>query len=171
MSFPIRSKSKNQRVFFMGDCWSFVRGGGFYLLFPPSRFLYFSLFLNLPIVFPLQKSNKIVSFIKQNIDVFLRKMTETYQIMGSLRITKSNVAKGIFYSSHYFTYGDELLSLPKSEQEVYLIKNVNALDHDSKIRNLCRLASDGKLDVGFKISEDDLKEILDKLLLKQGAEA
>jgi len=65
-----------------------------------------------------------------------------------------------------------LLDLPKSEEQVYLVKNVNAIEFDSKIRNFCRLASDGRTKgEEVKLSEEDLKESLDELLIKQGVKA
>ena len=98
-------------------------------------------------------------------------MTETDQQYGSLRITKSTVGEGVFYNLNYFTDGDKLEDLPNSEEEIYIVRNVNAIDYESEIRSLCRLASDVRMDKGTKISEDDLKESLDKLLIKQGVEA
>ena len=98
-------------------------------------------------------------------------MTETDQQYGSLMITKSTIGKGVFYSLNYFTDGEELPDLSDNEEEVYIVRNVNAIEYEVKIVHLCKLASDGKMDDGAKISEDELKDSLGKLLIKQGVEA
>lgn len=95
-------------------------------------------------------------------------MTKTDQQYGSVRIIKSFGDAGVFYDLKYFTDGEKLEDLSNSQEEIYIVRNVNAMDYESEIISLCRLASDGRMDKGVKISEDDLKESLDKLLVGHG---